>query len=272
MNLYETRHGKLYAYPGDRYLGEAIALYGEYSEFEFQFLHDLAKWSAVYPVIMEIGANAGYLTIPLANHFTVHAFEPQPAVFELLRKNSFLNGNRATVYNMAISDFDGEIDCPKDEYSPYCQLGSHSMGISKDSIKVPCKTVDSTKIFPHVMKIDVEGMEIDVLRGATETIAKFRPSIYCENDRPEKSEELISYLMESRYTCYWQRPWMYNPDNYYGNPQNIYFGQCSMNMACIPIERKIPKEIIQKHGMELIKTPKNQILYDKKTGLVTFIT
>ena len=42
------------------------------------------------------------------------------------------------------------------------------------------------------MKIDVEGMEGEVLAGASSTIARFRPQLYVENDRREKSAALSS--------------------------------------------------------------------------------
>ena len=86
------------------------------------------------------------------------------------------------------------------------------------------------------MKIDVEGMELYVLQGGTATIRKSRPVIYCENDRVEKSENLIEYLWELDYKLYWHIAPLYNPNNYFGYASNVYGNVCAFNMLCIPKE------------------------------------
>ena len=45
-----------------------------------------------------------------------------------------------------------------------------------------------------LIKIDVEGMEADVLRGAGGLIRRHKPVIYAENDKPEKSPELVRLI------------------------------------------------------------------------------
>ena len=47
------------------------------------------------------------------------------------------------------------------------------------------------------MKVDVEGMELEVLRGAAQTIQRCKPALFVENDRDEKSAALISYHLQS---------------------------------------------------------------------------
>src|SRR5262249_4932914 len=49
-------------------------------------------------------------------------------------------------------------------------------------------TIDSLALPScHLIKVDVEGMELDVLEGASSTLRQFRPLLYVENDQPEKS-------------------------------------------------------------------------------------
>src|SRR5439155_9616126 len=71
----------------------------------------------------------------------------------------------------------------------------------------------------RLMKVDVEGMEIDVLRGATSLINRLRPVLYVENDRPEKSEALIDCIRSLGYRSYWHLPGDFNPENFFVNPQ-----------------------------------------------------
>lgn len=58
------------------------------------------------------------------------------------------------------------------------------MGKWNDGEKVPVETIDSLNLSAlHFVKIDVEGMETEVMRGATETLRRHRPILYVENDR-----------------------------------------------------------------------------------------
>jgi len=81
-------------------------------------------------------------------------------------------------------------------------------------------------------------MEIDVLRGATQTIAQLRPLIYIENDREDKSAEMIDALLKLNYELYWHAPPLFNPDNFAADAENVFSGIVSINMLCFPAESK----------------------------------
>ncbi|MDE1822681.1 MAG: FkbM family methyltransferase, partial [Euryarchaeota archaeon] len=143
------RHGTFLAFPSDAYLGEALLKYGEYGEAEFQFLREI--WDALPSprgCIVEVGANAGYLTVPLMTLADVVAFEPQPPVFELLKKHVVQNGVpglEVQVFNLAVSDAPGSVPCPVVPFSAErCNHGGISMGVARDydNIEVPCVTLD----------------------------------------------------------------------------------------------------------------------------------
>ena len=72
------------------------------------------------------------------------------------------------------------------------------------------------------LKIDVEGMELQVLQGAEETIRKYQPVIYAEADREDKKDALFAYLRSHGYRLYRHEPPLYNPDNYFHNPENVF--------------------------------------------------
>lgn len=86
----------------------------------------------------------------------------------------------------------------------------------------------------HFIKIDVEGMEGDVLAGAVETINRFRPALYVENDRKEKSTELIERLLGLDYRLYWHLPPLFNRKNFAGHEEDVFGQIVSVNMLCLP--------------------------------------
>ena len=83
-----------------------------------------------------------------------------------------------------------------------------------------------------LLKVDVEGMESEVIRGAKKLIARHRPVLYVENDRAEKSKELIELIKSLDYRLFWHLPQLFNPNNYAGDKEDIYPGLLSGNMLC----------------------------------------
>ena len=83
------------------------------------------------------------------------------------------------------------------------------------------------------LKLDVEGFESQVLEGAAATIERCRPVMYVENDREEKSPGLIQQLFDMGYRLWWHTPPLFNPNNFKGNPENIFPRICSVNMLAM---------------------------------------
>ena len=112
-------------------------------------------------------------------------------------------------------------------------------------------TVDSLDLpVCHLIKIDVEGMEREVLQGAEQTIRRFRPVLYMENDRPEHSAALIRQVLDLGYRLYWHLPPLFNPQNYFGVAENVFGKIVSVNMLGLPAS--VPQEV---HGLHEITDP-----------------
>jgi hypothetical protein len=99
---------------------------------------------------------------------------------------------------------------------------------------VPLDQLEVSKA--KLIKVDVEGMELDVLAGAQATLARCRPILYVENDRAEKAEALVAQLQEYGYRMWWHTPPLYNPANFLANPHNVFGNIASFNMLCLPRE------------------------------------
>jgi hypothetical protein len=92
----------------------------------------------------------------------------------------------------------------------------------------------------RLIKIDVEGMELEVLKGAQRLIDRHRPLLYVENDRVDNSKALIEHLMRLGYRLWWHAPPLFNPDNYFGIDEDDYPNIVSLNLFCQPREWPVP--------------------------------
>jgi FkbM family methyltransferase len=150
-------------------------------------------------VALDIGANIGVHTVCFARAMTgwgsVIAVEPQERVFYALAGNIALgNYFNARAIWVACGAWDSTIDMPELDYTRPASIGSLSLsghnedvGQAIDSHKtrnVRVSSIDSLKL-PRCdfIKVDCEGAEVSVLRGAADTIARCRPSLFIETTK-----------------------------------------------------------------------------------------
>lgn len=180
-------------------------------DLELRLLEQLVPRSRV---ALDIGANRGIYTWRLARLARqVHAFEPQPELAARLQ----LAVPEARVHALALSDGDGEAELrvPVVANIAYQGWGSIEPENSFDavrcsavrSIHVPSRRLDSLGLDDvGFIKIDVEGHELAVLRGAERTLSRCRPILLLEADdrhRPNAVESVRAYLAE---VAYWMTP------------------------------------------------------------------
>jgi len=238
MRLKRCRHGTMLYNMNDLTIGRALDRYGEFSEIEAAFMCGMIKPG---DHVVEVGANMGSLTVPLANAVgpagSLTAFEPQPILFQNLCANVALNGFlHVRKINAAIGAELGSVRLPKLNFEKPGLFGAHGIGSNEDGDPCPVYKLDDILSLPSckLMKIDVEGMEADVIRGSVEFIQQHRPILYVENDRKEKSSELIALLQEMDYALYWHIPPLFNPKNFFGETVNDFGQMSSINMLCAP--------------------------------------
>ncbi len=241
VRLKHCRHGYLAYLAQDEYVGLSLDRYGEFSEGEIDLFRQIVQpgWT-----ILEIGANIGAHTVFLAKAVgprgVVHAFEPQRVVCQLLCANVALNAlTNVHAYPEAVGRESSLITIPMIDYASPNNFGGLALGQWSKGEPVPLRTVDSLNLEAcDFIKIDVEGMESDVVAGAVETIRRFGPVLYLENDRKEKSPVLIRQLFALGYRLYWHLPPLFNPGNYYGVAENLFERVVSINMLGVPASRE----------------------------------
>ena len=80
------------------------------------------------------------------------------------------------------------------------------------------------------------GIQFDVLLGGEALIRRFRPVMFIENDREDKSEELLEFIASLGYVAYWHFARLFNPVNFAGETENVFGNIASVNVLCIPAE------------------------------------
>jgi FkbM family methyltransferase len=237
IRLKRCRDGAMIYNINDWFIGRALDQYGEISRGEIRFLAQLIGPGMT---IVEVGANIGILTLPFARlvrpEGRVIAFEPQRIVYQMLCGNLALNAiGNVIAHNAAAGRAVGSITVPRIDYTQPGNFGGVSVSDVVPGETVPLVTIDSLGLTRcDFMKIDVEGMEREVLEGAADTLQRFRPRLYVENDRADRSAALIEQLMALDYRLYWHTPFLYDTDNFFGNQENIFGGIVSDNMLCVP--------------------------------------
>lgn len=239
LRLTRCRHGLMLHGVNDQFIGRSLALYGEFAELELHAFKSLLKPGQV---AIDAGANIGTHAVFLAKTLGptggVVAFEPQRIIYQRLCANVALNGhNNVWTIQAGLGREAGHLMVPSIDYSKTGNFGGLELRDDGPGERVPITTIDALSL-PRCdfIKIDVEGMELAVVEGASRTIAERRPRLYIENNRREKSVALIQALFDLDYRLFWHTPYLFNPDNHFGNQENVFEGIWTANMLCLPRE------------------------------------
>lgn len=233
-----TRYGQLIYNVNDRYIGRSIEEYGEYSEKEAVVFDQVLQPGNV---VIEAGANIGAHTLFLSRKVgpegCVLTFEPQRLVFQTLCGNVAINSlTNVYCWNMALGAETGEIVVPVLDPNHEENFGGLELQKEGEGERVPMVTIDSFELPKcDMMKIDVEGMEEEVLLGAKDTIARLKPILYLECDRKEKEQSLLKLIHSLGYRMFWHTPTLFNEKNYAGKSENIFGETVSQNIFCIDV-------------------------------------
>lgn len=163
------------------------------------------------PTIFDVGANIGTFTTWMAGAFPqgkVYSFEPQRAVFQQLAGNVAINNlYNVYTYNMGLGSTDEHVAFNEPDYFNNCDFGTFTLKNqnhvprTSNSIVVEVRTLDSFMELYQVsridlLKIDVEGMDLEVLTGGRRAIKMFRPAIFIEHNDNKVSvkDEIIDFL------------------------------------------------------------------------------
>lgn len=149
-----------------------------------QFLIPYIKCNGVF---VDVGANFGSWTKFMLNKkYEVHAFDPSPKAIKILNCLRKQHSN-LTVYPCALGETRKKAKLKLHSNCGHNSLVQEKNDFTNSTLEVEVRTLDSFKL-KHVgfIKIDVEGYEIQVLKGAMNTIKKDKPRMIIEIHKPFK--------------------------------------------------------------------------------------
>ncbi len=153
--------------------------------YEEENLDVLLSFVTPDTVFVDVGANVGFYTVEIARRLSgtgrVYAFEPHPKLIELLRRNAFVNGLAPVVsdFPFALSDHNGPADLQYPlghlgggQVSAPGQIAGHAVA-GHSVVRSELKKLDDVlgrDFRCDLVKIDVEGHELNVLEGMREIV------------------------------------------------------------------------------------------------------
>jgi FkbM family methyltransferase len=185
--------------------------------YESGYLELLGSFQFNGGVVIDVGANIGNHSLYFASEHQakVFALEPEPHNYFCLSINAFINKQRGCIYalNVACGRERGSINLTQEIENNYGSfkydtniLDNASDLKNQQPIRIPVYSLDSIfsnkfqgSEIPSIIKVDVEGMEYDVLVGANELITKYCPVIAVECQDHQQFNVIRLYLRKIGY-------------------------------------------------------------------------
>jgi FkbM family methyltransferase len=221
LSCMTTWYPRVAVLTSDSFLASVISITGEW-EMEVQAL--LSHFLEPGDIAVDCGANYGIHTLAMARQVgstgRVISFEPQPAIFSALHTNIALNDFPwVEPKNMGVGARSGFFDVPlrvqnSGAFSLRDAGFSRSGTTSEVKRRIPVVSLDEAMASypcPSVLKIDVEGMELEVLKGAESILFSCSPVIFLEyhfvrsrdDALSERTPEILQILWDHGYSIHW---------------------------------------------------------------------
>lgn len=218
----ETRYGLVRGFRDDL-ICEFLRAYGEWSFFETLLINSVIPERSS---IFDIGAFLGTFSMSMRTPRFILAVDANPLVAPLLTENLRRNLNSA---HAVVSGAVGNMTTTFGEYTDKQNFGSFRIcakaQAAASSTEIPAHSLAALreKFGDYdVLKIDIEGSEVDLLKSDAEWIKQHKPFIWAECNEDPRSltllEVLLDFGMEIYYFCY---P-CFNPENFNANAKRIF--------------------------------------------------
>lgn len=192
-----------YVHPNDTCVSDSLRSGGLFEKFLLSFVKQFIDPSKD---VLDLGANLGNHTVVFSTYTscTVHAFEPQPLIFDILETNVRSNNvTNVKTYPFGASNVDATFQMNAD-YSVPENHGAFRI-CDEGSITIQCKPVDSLHLSNvGFVKIDVEGHEFEALQGMKETLKSCPPLMIEIHEDCPTCQETLDLIQRYGYKSYFK--------------------------------------------------------------------
>lgn len=202
MNLVQTENKGLGSYIviENDLIGQFILQHGFWEGHLYEIY---SKLITSKDVVIDAGANIGFHTVQFAKLAkTVHAFEPQKVIYNILCSNVLFNdvSNNTFQYDFGLGDKEITLYMEplsnRDEANGMHNFGGRGLDPNATSEQpVPLKVFDDLGLDFSVLKMDIQGSEIFALKGMIKNLRKNKPWIMLENYPNQEDDQKVLDLL-----------------------------------------------------------------------------
>jgi FkbM family methyltransferase len=270
VRVVDGRYGRIAFFETDvGAIGRSLNLYGEWAEQELSFMHQFVEPGAT---VLDVGAYIGTHTIAFSRFVgptgTVVAFEPMPRSFAFLQQNVVDNDlTNVLLNNAALGGRSGAVEVQDLDLNSPASYGSTSLRNWSEENSTPSEgraSIAGSQLVPVVtidklalkecslIKIDVEGMEACVIKGAAETLQRLGPVIYAECNTVADGLRTVEQLQSVGYRVWLHLVDAFCPHNFFQSKQDIFEGAREAAIVAVPGTKIGLLESIQPRTCEML--------------------
>lgn len=175
--------------------------------------------------ILDVGSNVGYYAALAASkgmeRYAIHCFEPDPELAGILEKNTKAFKAHFSVSEVAVSDAGETLSFFRSKVANWGSIRQSSTLLQSSTISVASTTIDrychERGVAPTFIRMDIEGAEVQALRGGRQTLSQYRPKLFIEAHfsflSTEEVGEMLDVLLSAGYSKavsverYYDTPW-----------------------------------------------------------------
>lgn len=240
VKIIDCKYGTFMHYVNDSPIGECLDVYGEWGEKEIELINQFLTPTSN---IIDIGANIGTHTVFFSKRCPqglVYSIEPQFYIFQILNSNVAMNGGfNVKLFNNPVSN---EFESVKLMHFPpfhskKINYGEFKIHDNENGLETKCIKLDDHFKNIQFIKLDVEGHELSCLKSGEGILKSDKPHLYVEFNNRNGNPEMLDYLMQHGYNCYWHITEKFSYPNFRNQKTNIWVDNADVKPTFALIEK-----------------------------------